>query len=134
MKSLVEDVPSLADFSRFHDGYREDVASKTREGDMRKAYFAAYNRDACEHLRLDSDTLEARLKNGPELISASFVIPSPPGFPIMVPGQVITPAIIEFMRKLDVTEIHGYNPDLGLKLIKPALPELPPPAIGQQGS
>jgi arginine decarboxylase len=38
----------------------------------------------------------------------------------MVPGQVISPEIIEFMRKLDVKEIHGYQASLGLKLLKPA--------------
>jgi arginine decarboxylase len=47
------------------------------------------------------------------------VIPYPPGFPIMVPGQVISPETIDFMRKLDVKEIHGYQAALGLKLIKP---------------
>ncbi len=50
-----------------------------------------------------------RLKDGPPLVSANFVIPYPPGFPIMVPGQVITREIIDFMRKLDVKEIHGFN-------------------------
>ena len=53
-------------------------------------------------------------------MSANFVIPYPPGFPIMVPGQVITKEIIDYMRKLDVKEIHGYNADAGLKLIKPS--------------
>ena len=130
VQSLVQDVPTLPDFSAFHDRFREDVTSKTREGDMRQAFFTAYDRQACEHLRLDSKLLDERLEKGPELISASFVIPYPPGFPIMVPGQVITPAIIEFMRKLDVTEIHGYHPDLGLKLIKPAVRESPSP-IGE---
>ena len=43
------------------------------------------------------------------MVSANFVIPYPPGFPIMVPGQVIEADTIEFMRKLDVKEIHGYN-------------------------
>jgi arginine decarboxylase len=38
----------------------------------------------------------------------------------MVPGQVISAEIIEFMRKLDVKEIHGYQAALGLKLLKPA--------------
>jgi arginine decarboxylase len=38
----------------------------------------------------------------------------------MVPGQVITADTIEFMRKLDVKEIHGYNAGLGLKLLKPS--------------
>jgi len=61
-----------------------------------------------------------RLKNGPEMVSAKFVIPYPPGFPIMVPGQVITHETITFMRKLDVKEIHGYNASLGLECLKPA--------------
>ncbi len=51
-------------------------------------------------------------------MSANFVIPYPPGFPIMVPGQVIDAETIGFMRKLDVKEIHGYNATRGLKLIK----------------
>jgi arginine decarboxylase len=53
------------------------------------------------------------------MVSANFVIPYPPGFPIMVPGQVITAETIGFMRKLDVKEIHGYEKTKGLKLIKP---------------
>jgi arginine decarboxylase len=47
------------------------------------------------------------------------VIPYPPGFPIMVPGQVITQETIDFMRKLDVKEIHGYDAREGLKLVRP---------------
>ena len=39
----------------------------------------------------------------------------------MVPGQVITADTIEFMRKLDVKEIHGYDATLGLKLISPGV-------------
>jgi arginine decarboxylase len=38
----------------------------------------------------------------------------------MVPGQVIEADTIEFMRKLDVKEIHGYDASLGLKLIRPS--------------
>ncbi|HEX6413331.1 MAG TPA: hypothetical protein VFZ94_09805, partial [Burkholderiales bacterium] len=64
--------------------------------------------------------VDERLKNGPEMVSAKFVIPYPPGFPIMVPGQVITHETITFMRKLDVKEIHGYNASLGLECLKPA--------------
>jgi arginine decarboxylase len=36
----------------------------------------------------------------------------------MVPGQVITREIVDFMRKLDVKEIHGYEAAKGLKLLK----------------
>ena len=35
----------------------------------------------------------------------------------MVPGQVITADTIEFMRKLDVKEIHGYHAEQGLRLL-----------------
>jgi arginine decarboxylase len=36
----------------------------------------------------------------------------------MVPGQVITADTIEFMRKLDVKEIHGYHAEKGLRLLR----------------
>jgi arginine decarboxylase len=39
----------------------------------------------------------------------------------MVPGQVVTREIIDFMLALDVKEIHGYNKDAGLKVIKPGV-------------
>ncbi len=118
VKSLMTDVPDLPNFSRFHDGYREDPNSITLEGDMRSAFFAAYEEDDCEYLPLMSPKIDERLANGPEMVSANFVIPYPPGFPIMVPGQVIAADTIGFMRKLDVKEIHGYNATRGLKLIK----------------
>jgi arginine decarboxylase len=118
VKSLMEDVPDLPNFSRFHDGYRENPASVTLEGDMRSAFFAAYDEDECEYLPLMDPRIDERLANGPEMVSANFVIPYPPGFPIMVPGQVIDRSTIGFMRKLDVKEIHGYNATRGIKLIK----------------
>jgi arginine decarboxylase len=120
VKSLMTDVPDLPNFSRFHDGYREDPESVTLEGDMRSAFFAAYDEDDCEYVPLLSPKIDERLKKGPEMVSANFVIPYPPGFPIMVPGQVIDAGTIGFMRKLDVKEIHGYNATRGLKLIKPS--------------
>jgi arginine decarboxylase len=128
VKSLMEDVPDLPNFSRFHDGYREDPRSVTLEGDMRGAFFAAYEEDDCEYLPLMSPKIDERLKSGPELVSANFVIPYPPGFPIMVPGQVIAADTIGYMRKLDVKEIHGYNNERGLKLIK--LSAIPPAKSG----
>ena len=64
-------------------------------------------------IRLNDPEIDRRLKSGPDLVSANFVIPYPPGFPIMVPGQVITQETIDFMRKLDVKEIHGYDAKRG---------------------
>jgi arginine decarboxylase len=119
VKSLVEDVPDLPDFQRFHDAFRDDAKSATQEGHMREAYYMAYDAANVEHVKLNSKEIDERLAKGPELVSAKFVIPYPPGFPIMVPGQVVTKEIITFMRKLDVKEIHGYNAGKGLELLKP---------------
>jgi arginine decarboxylase len=112
-------VPDLPDFSHFHDAFRDSAQSATREGRMREAFFLAYRGQDCEYLSLKGEDIDRRLREGPELVSANFVIPYPPGFPIMVPGQVITPEIIAFMRALDVKEIHGYHADVGLKLLRP---------------
>ena len=120
VKALMTDVPDLPNFSCFFERFREDPSSKTSEGDMRSAFFAAYREGQCEHMKLSSPEIDKRLKEGPELVSANFVIPYPPGFPIMVPGQVINAQTIEFMRKLDVKEIHGFSASLGLKLLNPA--------------
>jgi arginine decarboxylase len=120
VKSLMTDVPDLPNFSCFHEAFRHDAGPGTNEGDIRSGFFAAYDAEGCDHIRLHDKEIDRRLKDGPPLVSANFVIPYPPGFPIMVPGQVITADTIDFMRKLDVKEIHGYNAVHGLKLISPA--------------
>ncbi|MEJ1156694.1 decarboxylase [Prosthecomicrobium sp. N25] len=119
VKSLMTDVPDLPNFSRFHDVFRGDAGDRTPEGDMRTAFYAAYDAPGCEYVKLNGAECDRRLREGPEMVSANFVIPYPPGFPIMVPGQVITQETIDFMRKLDVKEIHGYEAAKGLKLIRP---------------
>jgi arginine decarboxylase len=121
VKSLMTDVPDLPNFSRFHDVFRDKPDAASNEGHMRPAFFMAYDESQCEFVKLSSKDIDDRLKKGPELVSANFVIPYPPGFPIMVPGQVITADTITFMRKLDVKEIHGYHAAHGLKLLKPSV-------------
>ena len=54
------------------------------------------------------------------LVSTTFVVPYPPGFPVLVPGQVVSKEILYFLAQLDVKEIHGYNPDLGLSVFTEA--------------
>ena len=120
VKALMTDVPDLPNFSRFHDAFRDNPKGTVNIGHMREAFYMAYREECCEFIKLNSPELDERLKNGPELVSANFVIPYPPGFPIMVPGQVIMPDTIAFMRKLDVKEIHGYQAAQGIKLLKPS--------------
>ncbi|MCZ4352466.1 ornithine decarboxylase [Roseovarius aestuarii] len=111
--NLMEDLPPLPDFSRFHDAFRTD--DMTPEGDIRSAFFLSYDEANCDYLELDGSINDA-MSSGREVVSAQFVIPYPPGFPILVPGQVVSAEILAFMRALDVSEIHGYRPDLGLRV------------------
>jgi len=116
VKNLMQDLPPLPDFSRFHDAFRAD--SVTTEGDIRAAFFLSYDENNCDYLELDN-SLNTALDSGREVVSASFIIPYPPGFPILVPGQVISQEILAFMKALDVNEIHGYRADLGLRVFTP---------------
>jgi len=116
VRSLTEDLPPLPDFSRFHDRFRPSTKSDTPEGSIRDAFFMSYDDSRCEYLSIEDGSIEARMTEGHEVVSAMFVIPYPPGFPILVPGQVVSKDILEFMRALDVKEIHGYRPELGLRV------------------
>jgi len=94
-----------------------------QRSDIRTGFYAAYDAPGCEYLRLTDP--RSTSPEGRSELSPPLVIPYPPGFPIMVPGQVITQETIDFMRKLDVKEIHGYDAKEGLKLVRPeALGEL----------
>ncbi len=114
VKSLIEDYPALPDFSAFHKVFRQkaDVPG----GDIRRAYYLAYDEDNYDFVPLQM-CLE-RVQKGETLVSCAFVIPYPPGFPVLVPGQIISTEILEFMMALDVKEIHGFQPDLGLQVFR----------------
>ena len=109
---LTSELPPLPDFSEFHEAFRPSPA--TPEGDMRTPFFLAYNEDNIEYLRIADGEVDDAMASGRRLVAARFVIPYPPGFPILVPGQVVSADILAFMKKLDITEIHGYREELGL--------------------
>ena len=112
--SLTKEVPPLPDFSRFHSSFQ--AVPGVPGGNLREAYFLAYNENNCEYISI-SDCKKA-VEEGKELVASSFVIPYPPGFPVLVPGQVVSKEIIRFMIALDVKEIHGYRADLGLRVFR----------------
>jgi arginine decarboxylase len=117
--SLMNDVPDLPNFSYFHESFRQDSNGNVAvEGRIRDAFFMSWEQSNCEYVGLNSPECDRRLREGPPMVSAKMVIPYPPGFPILVPGQVISAETIEFMRKLDVKEVHGYEASRGLQLLK----------------
>jgi arginine decarboxylase len=133
---LTKRAPPLPDFSAFHDAFRE-AGSQTPEGDMRRAFYLAYDDSLCEYLL--HDELFEKVNAGDSLVSASFVTPYPPGFPVLVPGQIISPGVLSFIGGLDVKEIHGYRAHLGYrvfteKALQPPTLPAPPPSVMTAGS
>ncbi|MBD98250.1 MAG: ornithine decarboxylase [Verrucomicrobia bacterium] len=110
--SLTKHTPPLPDFSRFHDCFQ--AVPGVPGGQIRDAYFMAYDETQCEYIKRSA--CKQAMSRGREIVSASFVIPYPPGFPILVPGQVLSKDILEFFIKLDVKEIHGYRDELGIRI------------------
>ncbi|NMO02338.1 aminotransferase class I/II-fold pyridoxal phosphate-dependent enzyme [Gordonia sp. TBRC 11910] len=109
---ITEDLPALPDFSRFADVFRPAPGSTF--GDMRTAFYAGYESNDREYVSLGQ--AGRRIADGATLVSTTFVVPYPPGFPVLVPGQEVSKEILYFMAQLDVKEIHGYNPELGLSV------------------
>ena len=103
----------LPDFSGFHPAFQSGSGT-TPEGDVRRAFFLAYDDTRCEYLL--PDEAEQRMEAGQPVVSATFVTPYPPGFPVLVPGQLFSAEILEFMRSLDTPEIHGYDRAAGYRV------------------
>ncbi len=62
------------------------------------------------------EQIDEKLDAGIDVVSATYVTPYPPGFPVLVPGQVVSREILQFMRDLDTKEIHGYEPNFGYRV------------------
>lgn len=112
---LTTNTAPLPDFSGFHPVFRDHSGSiETPEGDVRRAFYLSYDDTNCEYL--SGSEIEEKLEAGNQVVSATFVTPYPPGFPVLVPGQLFSRQILTFVRDLDTKEIHGYKPDLGYRV------------------
>lgn len=112
VEEITEDLPHLPDFSQFDVAFRPDEGSVY--GDTRSAFYAGYEEKDREYVLIG--TAGRRIAEGKTLVSTTFVVPYPPGFPVLVPGQVVSKEIVYFLAQLDVKEIHGYNHELGLSV------------------
>jgi len=115
VRRLTTSSTSQPDFSGFHEVFRDHTgAEATPEGDVRRAFYLSYNDANCEYL--SSEEIFEKLDAGIDVVSATFVTPYPPGFPVLVPRQVFSREILTFIRDLDTPEIHGYQPDFGYRV------------------
>ncbi len=118
--SLTSDHPPLPDFSAFHDAFRGDPKGTAQDGNIRRAYFLTYREevddsDLCEYI--SSAEVRRRVEAGEPVVSAIFVTPYPPGFPVLVPGQLFSRDILDFMDALDTREVHGLDHIHGYRVL-----------------
>ncbi|ETB59890.1 hypothetical protein YYC_03256 [Plasmodium yoelii 17X] len=119
--NLVYNYIELSQFSDFHPLFKKKYRNMNgkdnnifnKEGDLRKAFYLAYEEDYVEYILLAD--LKERVKHNGMVVSASFIIPYPPGFPVLVPGQIVSHEILDYLSGLSVKEIHGYDENIGFR-------------------
>jgi arginine decarboxylase len=119
----------LCNFSGFHPAFLDHSGTEpTPEGDVRRAFYLSYDDTNCEYLT--GEQIDEKLDAGIDIVSATYVTPYPPGFPVLVPGQVFSREILQFMRDLDTKEIHGYEPKFGYRVYTEKAIEMVGASIG----
>ena len=102
---------------RFHPAFQPFKLKTCEISDVRTPHYLAFDHDKAEYVALDNPLIKDVL-NDKKVVSATFVTPYPPGFPLLVPGQIITYDILIYLQKLKTKEIHGYKASEGLKVFK----------------
>lgn len=120
-KPLVKDSDSSIDLlmpqvRSFHRNYIQ-YQKLPDAVDIRKAYYDAYDQERIDYIPIDESTIE-KAKVGEKWVSASFVTPYPPGFPLLVPGQIIDLPMLEYLADIINDEIHGLSKENGAKVFK----------------
>lgn len=108
-------LPLPPDFSEFTKEFL--CYPNSSAGNLRKAFYAGQNEQDTEYLTLGD--LIHRVKSGEKIVCASIIIPVPPGYPVLLPGQIITETILDFLAAIDPGCIlGGYSPSKGIKVFK----------------
>lgn len=107
-------VAPLPDFSEFAAPYA--ASGDLPDGDVRTPFFRGLQARNIEYVPLAA--LRERVARGERPVSAGYVTPYPPGFPVLVPGQVITAAVLDYMAGLDTREIHGLDAARGYRVLR----------------
>lgn len=76
---LTRGLPALPDFSDFDPVFR--TTSTSPDGDVRADFYAGYEEEDREYIPLP--VAAALLQQGRRLVSTTFVVPYPPGFPVL---------------------------------------------------
>ena len=117
MPKLMEASIPLPDKRTYHSAFMPFVDGDFSASDIRAAHYQGMDEAHIEYVALSSETMQ-QVQSGKKWVSATFVTPYPPGFPVLVPGQIITSEILSYFQHIKVKEIHGYNFEFGFKVFR----------------
>jgi arginine decarboxylase len=103
----------------FHPAYIPFADLPLPLSDTRRAYFDGLDDTHVTHVPLSAHSL-SQIQAGTQWVSAGFVTPYPPGFPVLMPGQVITADLFHYFQTLKIREVHGFHSELGFRVLHPA--------------
>ena len=106
---------TIPSFTSFHPCFRSPSSSSTKAGNLRKAYTLARKEGTLDYL-VPTDEVIKEIALGSIYVSAGMVTPYPPGYPLLLPGQVISADIMRYLNLVKEQEVHGYDKDLGLQV------------------
>ncbi|NOQ36288.1 MAG: ornithine decarboxylase [Methylococcaceae bacterium] len=107
----------LPEKRRFHECFLPFSDGEYAVSDMRTAYFLGNDDEHIDYVALSAETLLS-VQSGMVFVSANFVTPYPPGFPVILPGQIITSEILIFFQHIKIKEIHGFDFSRGFKVFR----------------
>lgn len=113
-RERVTRLPPLPPFGGFHPSFLLDPRAPA--GKMREAFFEGYESENIEYFTIEE--LGAVIDSGRQPVGATFIVPVPPGYPLIAPGQLVTMETITFLKALNPGEILGLDPDLGVRIFK----------------
>ena len=88
-------------------GFYPDCLEKNLGQKLRIGVFSQPDLRRVVH-QLDKSLID-QIADGKTFISLDYITPYPPGFPIIVPGQVVSIEIAKYLKSLKHGEIHGFK-------------------------
>jgi lysine decarboxylase len=113
IERLVKAVEDITKKQAYRGNEINELSMINIKPDIKLSLYEAFNRQS----------LIEELENCEGKISAGFIIPYPPGIPILCPGEVITAEIIEYIEflrdnNIEILGLYDYNKSK-IKIIKP---------------
>ncbi len=117
-EKYIANLPLTRNYHQKFVTFQSEKKNNFQAVDIRKAYYAGFDAQITKYILLTTELMK-QVMNDLKLVSAGFITPYPPGFPIIVPGQIITYDILSYLQNIQIKEIHGFDPEKGLKTFTP---------------